>query len=219
MGKAFFLDHCGQFYDKLKVREFKMKLRKEEAFGWVASRRSVYPRMFESAEVSEQEILELLGVARWAPTHKLTQPWRFTVFTGAMKEKLARLQGEAMVAAKGDSEPVRLKAEKVKTNAQQSAAIIAIILHRDPEQRIPEFEETCAVACAVQNIWLSAGGMGLAGYWSTGAATNLPGIRSLLSLKETDKHLGWFYLGRFSGELPPRENRMEVGDYTTFFRE
>lgn len=193
-------------------------LSKEESFGWIEHRRAVYPRMFEAGDLREQDVLDLLRVAQWAPTHKLTQPWRFKVFMGAGRETLARVQGEALRAARGSDETVASKAEKMKEAAMKSGAVIAIILRRDPDKRVPEFEETCAVACAVQNIWLHASSMGLGGYWSTGGAMNLPEVRNLLGLAPDDLHLGWFYVGRFSGELPPRPPRIPVEDYTEIMR-
>jgi len=195
-----------------------MKLRKDESIEWIAARRSVYPRMFETGDLGEREILDLLSVAQWAPTHKLTQPWRFKVFMGGQREKLAVKQGEALVAAAGEAGSVTAKVEKMKDNAQRAAAVIAIILHRDPLKAVPEFEEMCAVACAVQNIWLHAASMGLGGYWSTGGGTNHPVIRNLLDLAADDRHLGWFYLGHFSGELPPRPPRLSVEEYTEIVR-
>lgn len=190
-----------------------MKLSKQESLEWIASRRSIYPRQFESNEVSEEELLLLLEAAQWAPTHKLTQPWRFVVFTQEAKMELAQKQGEAFINAKGASEQSRVKTEKFRLNAERSAAVVAVIMQRDAEKRIPEFEEICAVACAVQNVWTHAASLGLAGYWSTGAATDLPAIRALLNLKADDRHLGWFYVGRYSGELTRPGNRRTVTEF------
>lgn len=169
--------------------------------------------MFESGEVTQAEINELLEATRWAPTHKLTQPWRFYVFTGEAKIELARQQGKAYALAKGDSPQTATKQKRMADKAQQSAAVIAVVMRRDPEERIPEFEEMCAVSCAVQNMWLHAPSMGLGGYWSTGAATDSPEMRALLGLQPKDRHLGWFYLGRYTGEVPGSVNRNETESF------
>ncbi|MEZ4721286.1 MAG: nitroreductase [Flavobacteriales bacterium] len=186
-----------------------MKISAQDSIAWIKRRRSVFPKMFEPGEVSEQEIKDLLEAARWAPTHKLTQPWRFVVFREAAKMRLAELQCKAI---EGNMLPEQLEAKqsKIRLNADQSAAIFAICMKRDEAKRIPEFEEIAAVSSAVQNMWLHAESLGLAGYWSTGSATNHPDVRAELKLSADDLHLGWFYLGKFSGEIVEPKNRLGV---------
>jgi nitroreductase len=44
-------------------------------------------------DVPEAELRELIELATWAPNHKLTEPWRFTVLRGAARERLRRALG------------------------------------------------------------------------------------------------------------------------------
>jgi nitroreductase len=60
---------------------------------------------------------------------------------------------------------------------------------------IPEVEEISAVACAIENIYLSVTAYGLGGYWSTGGITYDPAARAFLGLEGEDRLLGFFYLG------------------------
>lgn len=190
-----------------------MLLSPEQSAQWIASRTSVYPKMFDSNELSAEEVKMALGVARWAPTHKLTQPWNFKVFMRESKIKLAEDLGEILLDTNGTDEAVVTKCNKIRFNAECSGAIIAIIMKRDPELRIPEIEEICAVSCAVQNIALHARSMGLGGYWSTGACTNYDQTRMLLNLSKPDIHLGWFFLGRFAGTLSHQRIRKEADSF------
>ncbi|HRJ16135.1 MAG TPA: nitroreductase family protein, partial [Saprospiraceae bacterium] len=48
----------------------------------IRRRRSVYPKMYADRPLSEDIIREVLENANWAPTHRLTEPWRFRVFRG-----------------------------------------------------------------------------------------------------------------------------------------
>ncbi|HAW20809.1 MAG TPA: nitroreductase [Flavobacteriales bacterium] len=193
-----------------------MQLTAAESRAWMKTRRSVYPKMFKNGEVSREEILRLLEVARWAPTHKLTQPWRFHVYMNESRLELAKLQSEILINQKGESEQTVAKCAKMHLNADRSAAVIAIIMKRDVEKRVPPNEEICAVACAVQNIALHASSMGLGGYWSTGASTNSPKIRSELKLNEDDLHLGWLYIGAVESLTAAKDNRFEVEGYVEF---
>jgi len=52
-------------------------------------RRATPPRFLAKTEISKEIIQQLLENANWAPTHKNTEPWRFRVYTGVSKQKLA----------------------------------------------------------------------------------------------------------------------------------
>lgn len=45
-------------------------------------RRSVFPVSYIDQDIPDEIIKELLTYANYAPSHKLTQPWFFTVFKG-----------------------------------------------------------------------------------------------------------------------------------------
>lgn len=54
------------------------------------TRRTVKPALMDgSREIARDLLLEILEDAHWAPTHGLTQPWRFHVFTGEARARLA----------------------------------------------------------------------------------------------------------------------------------
>ncbi|MGY8982776.1 MAG: nitroreductase family protein, partial [Cytophagales bacterium] len=48
----------------------------------IASRRSIYPRDYKNGKIEEEIIWQILNNAHWAPTHKMTVPWRFKVYAG-----------------------------------------------------------------------------------------------------------------------------------------
>ena len=78
------------------------------------TRRTLKPADMDSGRPVAAELLrEILADATWAPTHGLTQPWRFDVFTGPARVRLAAaLQGlydEATpVAARNDDKRAKL---------------------------------------------------------------------------------------------------------------
>jgi nitroreductase len=194
-----------------------MKLKQEESIRWIASRRSVFPKEFEEGSVSMTEIELLLEAAKWAPTHKLTEPWRFSVIISVEKKnELISLQQEALLTEKGRSEMAMAKATKFRMIGEKSSAVIAIIMKRDPQERLPVNEELWSVACAVQNIHLHASSLNIGGYWSTGAMTNHPSIRKFLNLGEKDIHMGWFYLGRYTKEKTLIKSRLNQEEYVAW---
>src|SRR5258708_12310982 len=59
----------------------------------IRSRRSVFPDQFEKdSTIPEDIIWQLLENANWAPNHKQTDPWRFVVFSGEGRKKIASFQ-------------------------------------------------------------------------------------------------------------------------------
>ncbi|MCB0639679.1 MAG: nitroreductase, partial [Lewinella sp.] len=138
-----------------------------ETTALLRARRSVFPSMYTDEPVAEHIIREMLENANWAPNHKQTEPWRFKVFRGEALQRLGAFLGERYEATTPPERFSGIKQRKLSTNPAKAGALIAIILHRDPEARLPEWEEIAAVAAAVQNMWLTATAHGLGGYWSS----------------------------------------------------
>lgn len=190
-----------------------MNLTREESLAWIARRRSVFPKEFEEGQLSMDEVKEALSAARWAPTHKSTQPWRFIVFTGEAKAKLAQVQIEALYNKAGKSEDSDTKAKKFQMISDRSTAVVAVVMKRDELERLPQHEEEWAVAAAIQNVHNHAMSMNIGMYWSTGAAKGLPEVLELLGIGEKDLHMGWLYMGRYSSTKTLVKERNSVENY------
>ena len=91
-------------------------------------------------------------------------------------------------------------------------------MKRTTTKNIPETEDIAAVACAVQNIYLSVTVYGLGGYWTTGGITYIERAKSFFGLGEQDKLLGFFYIGRVAipsvtATRSPLEEKVKWVDY------
>jgi len=175
----------------------------------ITDRRSVYPRFFTDEPVSDEQILTLLEAANWAPTHRMTEPWRFIVIRGARKAELGRFLAEQYKSKQSESSFSERKYKGKKEKAERSSAVIAIILQRDPAESVPEWEELAAVSAAVQNLWITASALGLGGYWSS--PQSMVGRPDFLALPTGQSCFGLFYLGHHNMPELPRE-RKPVGD-------
>jgi nitroreductase len=168
----------------------------------IRRRRSIFPPSYIEKEIPKELIGTILENANFAPTHKLTEPWRFRVFTGSGLEKLADYMGEAYKANTTPETFSEAKFQGTRSKSLKSAAVIAIIMETHAE-KIPEWEEVAAVACAVQNMWLTATANGIGAYWSSPSVTEA--LRTFLELKENQKCIGFFYMGYHNlGEIPVR---------------
>lgn len=181
----------------------------------IQNRRAIFPKTFDREKKVPKELIEqVLLNANWAPTHKKTEPWRFTVFAEAGLQKMADwLEKDYKAQNPGDSFSP-MKSKKTTEKPLLSSAVIAIVMQRHPDSGLPEWEEIAAVSCAVQNLWLSVSAYGLAGYWSTPGA--IERIGSFLDLQENQRCLGFFYLGYPLSGFEPTSTRGNIQDKTTW---
>jgi len=162
----------------------------------IRHRRSIYPAQYSGEVINKEIIKEILENATWAPTHKMSEPWRFTVFCGDGLKKLADFMSELykkVSSQKGTYEEKNY--EMLKSKPLMASHVIAIGMKRDEKERLPEIEEVEAVACAVQNMYLTASAYGIGCYWGSGGVTYLEEAKSFFNLGEKDKLLGFMYFG------------------------
>jgi nitroreductase len=176
----------------------------------VQNRRSVYPYQFRKGEtVPDGIIWQILENAHRAPTHKLTEPWQFTVFTGEGLPFFAKWQSEIYTRYAG--EKFREKKRKhLEEYPLLSSHVIAVCMKRNEENKLPETEEIIATACAVENMYLTLTAYGLGGYLSTGGITYFEEAKKDLGLGPADKLIGFFYIGYPENEPMPRSGRTPV---------
>ena len=141
--------------------------------------------------VDRETLDELFELARWAPNHHLTNPWRFRVLGPGALERLKAAAGEE-AAAKLDRAPT----------------LVAVSSLGDEEDRD-------ATACAAYIVLLAAHGRGLASYWRTPAVLLTPEGRAALGIGEEEQVLGLLHLGRPRQEqrVPDRAPVGEVASY------
>jgi len=169
------------------------------------TRRSLKPAAMDlSREIPQGLLREILTDAHHAPTHGLTQPWRFHVFTGLGRERLAEAlprlydQLTPVVAQQAD------KRAKLGTAPRLAPVVIAVAARVQPQGKIPEVEEIAATSCAVQNLLLSAHSHGIGSFWSTPPVTLSAEFAAWLGLDANHRTLGLVYLGYpQAGVLPP----------------
>ena len=61
----------------------------------IRDRRTIYPEQYSTRKVHKEQIELLLNNAIWAPSHGLTQPWRFIVLQEGSLLDLSETLGRA----------------------------------------------------------------------------------------------------------------------------
>ena len=154
-------------------------------------------KAFGSEPVPRDTLLELFELARLAPNHHLTQPWRFRVLG---PETLGRLKECA-----GTSEAVKL--ERAPTLVLASAALTGDLIQDE--------EDVCATAAAIMLVLLGATERGLASYWRTPGVLRTARGRAAAGLPAGERMLGLLHFGLPVREPAPRE-RDPVETYLEF---
>lgn len=179
-----------------------MKFNLSEITELIKSRRTIYPEQFSTRKVQQDQIEKILNNAIWAPTHGNTQPWRFQVFVDKGRERLSDFLASWYMNNTPEESFNAQKFQKLQARPLLSSVAIAIIMVRDPNEKIPELEEIEAVACAVQNMYLTCAAYGLGGFWATPKAVYSRDMNTFLEIGEKDKCLGLFYIGYPAIEWP-----------------
>lgn len=173
-----------------------VSLRLAAANGLIRRRRTIKPDQMSDQPVEKLHLASILENANWAPTHGMTEPWRFVIFTGDSREALGdRLQEVYLDITPGDGFRAD-KYDKLARNPMLAPVAISIGMKRQQSEKIPELEEIEAVACAVQNMHLTASAIGLGAFWSSPPVCDTPEMREFFGLDpKRDRCLGIFYIG------------------------
>jgi nitroreductase len=180
------------------------------------TRFSLKPASMDPSRALPRQVLEeLLQDAVWAPTHGMTQPWRFMVFhTEHARRHLGKTLASLYDSLTPASEAKADKRSKLQAAPSQAAVAITFACHCPAAGKIPVWEEMAAVACAAQNLQLSAHLQGLGSYWSSPPITTSSQFLTWLGLDPAQhRGMGLLYLGwPVEGFTPPPRTRSPLSD-------
>jgi nitroreductase len=179
-----------------------MKYNLSEITEVIRDRRSIMPEFFSNRPVHKEQLELILNNALWAPSHGLTQPWRFKVFREDGMKRLAKFLPELYRSKSTPESFKQAKYDKLANRMNTVSVVVAVCMERDASGKIAEIEEVEAVACAVQNMHITCTAYGLGGFWSSPKFLYSKEMNDFLGLHENDKCLGLFYIGYPAIEWP-----------------
>jgi nitroreductase len=153
-----------------------------------------------TGDVPRETIVELIEAAVWAPNHKMTQPWRFSVLSGNAREELGQTWANAAVS----SVPLEQRETFIagETKKLLRAPYVIVVSVRTDENPIMAEEDLTATAAAVQNLLLAAHAKGLAAAWKSGKICYSGEVKRYLGLDPADRIIALVYLGAVAAEEP-----------------
>jgi len=185
----------------------------------IRNRRSIFPQQFTGERIDDGIINQLLENANWAPTHKITEPWRFCVFTENGLKKLADFQSKYYQENTLTEDFLQNQFDKLANKPLECSHIISIGVSLENRNSLPEIEEIEAVACAVQNILLSAEAYDLGAYWGSGSVTYKKEVNPFFGLEKNDLLVGFVFLGIPKQNIAQQGKRTPIADKVRWVRE
>jgi nitroreductase len=157
-------------------------------------------KAFGTEPVDAATLDGLFELARWAPNHHLTNPWRFRVVGTRTRERLMQL-----AEAKQPGSAIKLR------RAPTLVAVTATLTGEPAQDR----EDLLAGAVAAYIVLLGAHALGFAGYWRSVALLDEHQGRAVLGLSPQETPVGLLYLGRPVQEqrVPERAPVAEIVTY------
>lgn len=187
-----------------------MKYNLSEISGLIQDRRTIFPEQYSERKVHKEQIEKMLTNALWAPTHGHTQPWFFKAYLeegmNVLREKLPSFFPE--------DQP--MKKERMTIRLNKTSAAVLVSAHYSGKVSIQD--EQLAVACAVQNLMLTATAYGIGTFWATPAFLKSEAFKTEFKLEANEECLGLIYVGYVEGEWP-KQHRKPLEYKTTWISE
>jgi nitroreductase len=182
----------------------------------ISTRQSV--RRVKQDPVPKELIERVLESAVHAPNHKITEPWRFHVFTGKGRGELARARAQtARLQAEAEGEEDEMAAGRISRERKKAfrAPVVIAVISEAGRDEVETLENYAACAAAVQNMQLTAHSLGLGVIWRTGPVAYHEHMREFFGLGDGDRIVAYLYVGYPDmGERPRR--RKPVDEKTTW---
>ncbi|MCM3762001.1 nitroreductase [Alkalihalobacillus oceani] len=184
----------------------------------IRSRRSI--GLVKEDPLDKETIAKIIEAGTWAPSHYRTEPWHFFVMEGKARKALGKALVKIALEEMDDpmTEANQKKVEKVAEKPFRAPVIIAVAVRPSDNPRALKLEEAGAVYAAIQNMLLAAHGLGVAGYWRTGAPAYHPTMKKLFGLADHEYIAGFLYFG-YPKREPHEGKRRPINEVTTWLAE
>ncbi|NND72320.1 MAG: nitroreductase [Rhodothermales bacterium] len=172
----------------------------------IRSRRTIHS--FTPDKVPDEVVYSAIECARWAPNHKLTEPWRVILVGDTTARKIVDLNTR-LVKEKRGKKSAEAKRERWK-RVPNWIAITSTISDDSVRTR----EDYAATCCFIQNLTLYLWSKGIGAKWTTGAVTRYDDVYELIGVDPQKEDLvGLLWYGYPAGE-PQSSQRKPVAGIT-----
>jgi nitroreductase len=166
-----------------------------QVFNTIKRRRSI--GHVSQEQPSQEEIERLLEAATYAPSHHVTEPWRFFVLTGSARLALGDVMAASLQARLEQNGGEHIQQKLIRERAKPLRAPVIIVVAITGVRQLHGSPIECveAASAAVQNMLLTGEEMGLATVWRTGDHAYDPLVKRWFGLQQDDLIVGFIYVG------------------------
>ena len=165
--------------------------------------------LFSADSVPTGVLEEAIEMARWAPNHRLTEPWRFYLLGAETRRTVIDLAVGLELAAKGE------RAGAARRSRLEAIPGMFVLTSRRSDDALLEREDYAACCCAAQNLMLFLWSRGVGVKWTTGGITRQPSFYDALGIDTIrESVVGFFWYG-VPKVVPTQERRRSVAEVVT----
>jgi nitroreductase len=148
---------------------------------------------FLSGPIPDGTLDRALEAATYAPNHKLTFPWRFTLPGPASRQALFRVGLRLRIAKKGTGPEVEAHVRATMLDP----AHLVVVSQRVATEPIRADEDHASCAAAVLTLMLSLHADGVGSMWGTGRIVRDPETFEILDLDQArERIVAFVWVGR-----------------------
>lgn len=152
----------------------------------------------------------LFRAATNVPDHGRLRPWRFVTAEGDGLLRLGELLAQAERERGGDLAAI----ERARLLPLRAPLVVMVIAQLRPHDKVPEWEQLAAAACAAHALQMAAFAQGFGAIWRTGHFAAAPAVRQGVGLASQEQLVGFLYVGT-PQEPPPTPPQQELSRLVT----
>ena len=164
------------------------------------SRRSVKARDMTGPGPSKEQLASILKAGARVPDHGKLSPWRFILFEGEGRERLADILVNVLVQ---DGTTPSL-ADEWRSRITAAPVIIGVISSARELIKIPVWEQELSAGAVCQNLLIAAHSLGFVASWLTEWYSYHPVVKQKIGLKPGERMAGFVYIGTSKGPVEER---------------
>lgn len=169
--------------------------------------------ILEAPAPTQIQLQEMFRAALRAPDHGALTPWRFLTIADDARQQFS----DALYDIRAAEGVTGRGLNKMKTIGLRAPMIIVAIASLQESEKIPDVEQDWSAVAATQNLILAAEAQGLGAIWRTGWPAFHQQVNDLLGLAESEKIVGFVYVGQRPEERRPI-TPLAIEDYVSVWQ-
>ena len=175
----------------------------------IKERRTI--KKFKEERVPTEEIIDILEVAKYAPNHKMTEPWRFILF---QKEQMAIFADAFEKAALHKHGEVHARAQAKSAHYREDIPMTLVVTMEESTDEKTWDEDFGAVSALIQNIQLAAWARGIGMIWRTNRYIYEDTFKEAIGVQPNERIVATLMIG-YPDFIPPAKERTPIQEKLT----